>query len=176
MTIDHRWIYAGVAIVAGFVVGAVLAGLSRRLLGNRKRRPALRAIANPTATFLFWLAAVTGVITAIGFTSPDSLSPIPADILAWLPRALVAAIELHHLPETHHPDGKLIALVAAADHIANHFQRFEEIADYDVGLNRGAHAIAKVGHAQLLKNENGIIETLFDEVLGDGGSDSSDHA
>ena len=82
-----------------------------------------------------------------------------------LPRSLVAAIELHHLPETHHPDEKLIALVAAADSLANHFQRCEEGGEYDVGLNRGAHAIAKLGYPQLLNNQDGIIETIFEEVL-----------
>lgn len=94
MTFDQRWVYAIAAVIAGFVVGAVLAGLARRLLNSPNRRPALHAIAGPTATFLFWLAAVTGVVTAIGFTSPDTLSPIPADILAWLPRALVAGLIL----------------------------------------------------------------------------------
>ena len=91
-----------------------------------------------------------------------------------LPRALVASIELHHLPETHHPDGRLISLVAAADHIANHFQRYEAATDYDVGLNRGAHVIAKNGHPQLLKNDNGIVDTIFGEVLQDDQRDPSD--
>lgn len=43
---------------------------------------------------MFWLAAVTGVVTAIGFASPATLEPIPADILAWLPRALAAGLIL----------------------------------------------------------------------------------
>lgn len=88
-----------------------------------------------------------------------------------LPRALVASIELHHLPETHHPDGKLIALVAAADHVANYFQAHEEAGEYDVGLNRGAHVISKIGFPQLLKNEGGIVETLFGEVLPEADND-----
>lgn len=94
MNIDERWIYAATAVVAGFVVGAILAGLSRRLLGHQNRRASLQAVAVPTATFLFWLAAITGVVTAIGFTSPDTLRPIPSDVLAWLPRALAAGLIL----------------------------------------------------------------------------------
>ena len=93
MNIDHRWIYAAFAIVAGFVVGAGLAWLSRRVL-NRGNRAALRAIAAPTATFLFWLSVTTGIVTAIGFTSPDTLEPIPAEVLAWLPRALAGGLIL----------------------------------------------------------------------------------
>src|SRR6056297_1482904 len=53
-----------------------------------------------------------------------------------LPRSLVAAIQFHHLPEMHHPDSKLIALVAAADHLASFFQRSGDWSQYDVELNR----------------------------------------
>ena len=93
-----------------------------------------------------------------------------------LPRSLVAAIELHHLPETHHPDKKLIALVAASDNIANHYQRFEETGDYDIGLNRGAHVLSKLGYDKLLKDEGSLVDTLFGEVLRDPESDDSDAA
>ncbi len=86
-----------------------------------------------------------------------------------LPRSLVAAIHYHHLPETHHPDQKLIALVAAGDHITNHYQRFEEFEGYDVGLNRGAHALAKVGQQGLLRNQNDVVDKLFNEVLPAAG-------
>lgn len=92
MTFDERWLYAAIAVVAGFVVGAILATLARRVLGAETRRAALRAIAGPTGTFLFWLSAVTGIVTAIGFTSPETLRPIPSDVLAWLPRALAAGL------------------------------------------------------------------------------------
>lgn len=84
-----------------------------------------------------------------------------------LPKSLVASIQLHHLPETYHPAAKLIALVAAADHLSNHFQRNEEAAGYDVGLNRGAHALSKCGHPELLENAGGIAEKVLDEVLQD---------
>lgn len=92
MTFDERWLYAAIAVVGGFVVGALLAGLARRLLGAEGRRPAIRTVAGPTGTFLFWLVAVTGIVTAIGFTSPDTLRPIPSDVLAWLPGALAAGL------------------------------------------------------------------------------------
>lgn len=82
-----------------------------------------------------------------------------------LPRALVAAIQFHHLPEMHHPDSKLIALVAAADHIANHYQRFEQFEGYDIQVNRGAHTLAKSGFPGLLDNRNGMVEKLLDETL-----------
>lgn len=94
MTVDQQWISAGVAVVAGFLAGAVLAAIARRTFGDSKRRAALRAISSPMATFLFWLAAITGIVTAVGFTSPETLEPIPADVLAWMPRVLVAGLIL----------------------------------------------------------------------------------
>lgn len=88
-----------------------------------------------------------------------------------LPRALVAAIRFHHLPEMHHPDSKLISLVAAADHLANHFQLNEESTGYDVQLSRGAHALSKLGYPQLLENRGELVERLLDEVLIETNSD-----
>ncbi|MCD0463484.1 HDOD domain-containing protein [Roseiconus lacunae] len=93
-----------------------------------------------------------------------------------LPRSLVAVIELHHLPETHHPNQELIALVAAADHLASHFQRYEENNGYDVGLNRGAHALSKLGHPELLEDRDQVIDEVFGEVLSAAGTDHSDLA
>lgn len=82
-----------------------------------------------------------------------------------LPRSIVASIEMHHLPESHHPDSKLIALVAAADHMANYYQREEERAGYDEGLNRGAHVLSNFGHPQIVKNHDGIVDHILDVVL-----------
>ena len=90
-----------------------------------------------------------------------------------LPRALVAAIQFHHLPEMHHPDSKLIALVAAADHICSYYQRIEECSGYDIELNRGAHALSRLGFPQLLKQGDEMIESLFEEILPATGQDGS---
>ncbi|MEM6471454.1 MAG: HDOD domain-containing protein [Planctomycetota bacterium] len=90
-----------------------------------------------------------------------------------LPRSLVAAIRFHHLPEMHHPDSKLIALVSAADHLANHYQRFEESAGYDVQLSRGAHALAKLGFGSLLENRGGLVEKLLDEAFLEEKNDAA---
>ena len=82
-----------------------------------------------------------------------------------LPRSLVAAIQLHHLPETHHPDAKLIALVATSDHLASHVQQHEQVEGYDVGLNRGAYALKKSGYPQILENTNGIVQSLLEDLV-----------
>ncbi|WP_197454979.1 HDOD domain-containing protein [Stieleria varia] len=83
-----------------------------------------------------------------------------------LPDDLVAAIEHHHQPHDDHPFGKLISLVATADHMANHFQRFEEAGDYDITSNPGAHALADLGYPKLLCDDASICENVFSIVLG----------
>jgi len=92
MGIDQRWILAIAAIAAGFALGSLLAVITRRTLGAPGRRNAIKAIAAPTGTFLFWLSIIAGLVTAIGFSSPETLRPIPSDILAWLPRVLAAGL------------------------------------------------------------------------------------
>lgn len=93
-----------------------------------------------------------------------------------LPRSLVAAIQFHHLPEMHHPDSKLIALVAAGDHLCSYYQRVEESAGYDIELNRGAHALARLGYPKLLKDGATMIELLFEEILPATGQDGALHS
>lgn len=94
MGIDQRWLLAGAALVSGLVIGAVVAALARRFLGDPARRPALRSIAGPTGLFLFWICVAAGIVIAIGVTAPDTLRPIPGDLLAWLPRVLAAGLIL----------------------------------------------------------------------------------
>lgn len=92
MTFDEPWLNAVVAIAAGFLAGAILAALARSVLGSEKRRKAVQAIAKPTGAFIFWIAVITGIVVALSATSPETLKPIPSDILGWLPRALVAGL------------------------------------------------------------------------------------
>lgn len=89
---DEKWIWAAVAIGAGLVVGAVLAVMIRRALDREESRPALREIAGPLSIFAFWLAVAVGLVTAVAVSSPETLEPIPADILAWLPDAAIAGL------------------------------------------------------------------------------------
>ncbi|MCD0461115.1 HDOD domain-containing protein [Roseiconus lacunae] len=48
-----------------------------------------------------------------------------------LPRALVESILLHHNPSAACNHHRLVAITAAADHIANHIQRFNEAVSYE---------------------------------------------
>lgn len=54
-----------------------------------------------------------------------------------LPDALIQTMRFHHTPDSAASAQMLVALVAAADHMANHLQRCAEIADYNPMENAG---------------------------------------
>jgi HD-like signal output (HDOD) protein len=52
-----------------------------------------------------------------------------------LPASLVNAVQFHHTPEAAGEHQRLVALVAAADHMANHYQRDHDVEHYDGATN-----------------------------------------
>ena len=89
------WIYAAGAVIVGLLSGVVGAALVRVIiLKGRDDRPEAHDAARATATFLFLFFAVLGVIVAIGFTNPDTLEPIPADVVRKSPLVLSAGLIL----------------------------------------------------------------------------------
>ena len=89
------WVYATGAILVGLLSGLVGAALVRRIILNgREDRPEMHDAARATALFLFLFFTALGVIVAIGFTNPDTLEPIPADLLRKSPRILAAGLIL----------------------------------------------------------------------------------
>jgi hypothetical protein len=91
---DERWIWASVAVAAGVVVGAVAGAGVRRMLGRPGGRGPLREVAGPLSLFVFWLSVATGIVIAVAVSSPETLKPIPADILGWLPDVAIAGLLL----------------------------------------------------------------------------------
>jgi len=67
----------------------------------------------------------------------EALGTSHSEFGAWfaatneLPESLVAAIQYHHAPEAAGPHAQLAALVAVADHMANHVQRGESPESYN---------------------------------------------
>lgn len=89
------WIYAAGAVIVGLLSGVVGAALVRRIiLKGREERSEMHDAARATATFLFLFFTALGVIVAIGFTEPDTLEPIPADLIRKSPRILAAGLIL----------------------------------------------------------------------------------
>ena len=54
----------------------------------------MQEIAGPASIFVFWLATSAGVVAAMAMTNPETLEPIPSDILRWLPNVLAAGLIL----------------------------------------------------------------------------------
>lgn len=89
------WIYAAGAVLVGLLSGVVGAALVRTIiLKGRDDRPEMHDAARATATFLFLFFTALGAIVAIGFTEPDTLHPIPADLLRKSPQVLAAGLIL----------------------------------------------------------------------------------
>ncbi len=91
---DSTWWLAGGLVLGGLLLGSVTAVVARRLLERPSRRQAVRQAARPAASLLFWVFLSAGLIAAVASSSPDTLRPIPSDVLAWLPRAAVAGLIL----------------------------------------------------------------------------------
>ena len=88
----NKAIIALACIVAGVVIGSVVAPLVKRLLSRPSMHEALRGSASVGAGFVFWLFVSAGALFAVGQTSPETLSPMPSQILTYFPRVIVAGV------------------------------------------------------------------------------------
>lgn len=87
-----RWVWAVVAIVAGLAIGTVVGWLVRNRLQRSTSRPVIRRIGNASGAFLFWFFTLVGVVLAVGMVSPETLRPLPRQVLDYLPRVLAAGL------------------------------------------------------------------------------------
>lgn len=88
----EEWIAAGVAVAVGLVGGLVGSRLVDRWLSRPSKPDALRQASGVVGNFVFWLGLGAGLMTAVGILSPSTLEPIPDQIVAFLPRLIVAAL------------------------------------------------------------------------------------
>ena len=89
------WIFAAGAVIVGLLSGVVGAALVRVIiLKDREDRAEMHDAARATSTFLFLFFTALGAIVAIGFVNPETLEPIPAEILRKSPRILAAGLIL----------------------------------------------------------------------------------
>ena len=92
--IDNPWLIAAIAVGAGLATGAVGGAWLRHSLQKETNRSAVREIAVPAGLFLFWLATAAGVVVAMATLSPETLRPLPRQILSWLPNVVAAGLVL----------------------------------------------------------------------------------
>jgi len=84
------WLWAGVSILGGFVAGTIASKIVRQLFERRRGR--LAQLAPAAASLAFSLVLVAGLLVALGFVQPDSLSKLRDDTIDYLPRVLSALI------------------------------------------------------------------------------------
>lgn len=87
-----RWIWALIAIGVGLGVGTLIGWMVRNRLQRASQRPVVRRVANASGAFLFWFFTVVGVVFAIGLVSPETLRPLPRQVLDYLPRVLAGGL------------------------------------------------------------------------------------
>lgn len=86
------WLIALVVLVICVVVGAVLSSVVRRVVTKPDRPDALREVAPTLASFVFWVFVAFGVLFALAQASPGSLDHIPATLVGFVPRVIVAGV------------------------------------------------------------------------------------
>jgi hypothetical protein len=84
------WIQATIAVVGGVIIGALAAWVTRRVL--RSRSDSVGGVAQPAGTFLFWFFTFVGVVVGVGIMTPATFETVPAQVLIFLPRVLVAGL------------------------------------------------------------------------------------
>ncbi|MEM7558935.1 MAG: HDOD domain-containing protein [Planctomycetota bacterium] len=84
-----------------------------------------------------------------------------------IPPALVEVIRYHHEPLHAQIAPKLTLLVAAADHMANHLQVYEEPEGYVLAENTAIQQLAKFEVENVGQSFSDIAFTLMEEVLKD---------
>lgn len=87
----NEWISAAIAVGAGLIVGSVASRIVRNQMAKSKIA-ALRESASAIGGLVFSGFIIAGLLVALGFVSPDDLDQLPSDLIAFLPKAISAAI------------------------------------------------------------------------------------
>jgi small-conductance mechanosensitive channel len=81
-----------IAIVAGLVLGLVASRIVHALVGSPKRPEPIQRAAKPLSSLALAFGIVAGLVVALGIIQPDSLDKLRDDAIAFIPKALTAAI------------------------------------------------------------------------------------
>ncbi len=86
------WVMVIIAIVAGLVLGLVASRIVHALVGSPKRPEPIQRAAKPLSSLALAFGIVAGLVVALGIIQPDSLDKLRDDAIAFIPKALTAAI------------------------------------------------------------------------------------
>jgi HD-like signal output (HDOD) protein len=91
-------------------------------------------------------------------------------ILQQLPEPLQEVILFHHEPGMAQNNQKLVALVAVADHMANHLQRSNESSAYDPTQNPFLPVLASFADNGFAKKFADMATTIMDRASEDANA------
>ena len=86
------WLLAVIAIVAGVFIGLIASRIVFAIVGGPRRPPAVQSVARPLSQLALAIGVVLGLIAALGFVQPSALDQLPRDVVAFVPKLMVAAI------------------------------------------------------------------------------------
>ncbi len=78
-----------------------------------------------------------------------------------LPSTILDAVQHHHAPRGATANKLLVELVAAADHMANHFQRGETSETYDPAINLGWKSLMARTNEQLVNTYTNLLPQIM---------------
>jgi hypothetical protein len=81
-------------LVGGVVLGMILSPITRKLLGKDDRPDPVRQLAPVIGSFVFWMLVAFALVMAVSVSSPETLKPLPARLVAYFPKVLVAGLLL----------------------------------------------------------------------------------
>ena len=84
-----------------------------------------------------------------------------------LPMEISSVMRWHHDLDFDHPQQRLTALTAAADHIANFLQREGQADGYIAAQNHGIHALTRITQSNVDEQFQSIADTILKLVLRD---------
>ena len=82
-----------------------------------------------------------------------------------LPKVLCDSVRYHHVPELAEDNGRLAALVATADHMANHFQRESVTDQYHAAGNPGPPLLEERGIPNASERFLLVAEEIFEQAV-----------
>lgn len=81
-------------VIGGIIVGSIIGRLVRAVLAAESRPRPIRDSAGAISALAFSIVLIGSLITALGIISPAALDQLEDDVIAFIPRALAAAIVL----------------------------------------------------------------------------------
>lgn len=88
----NNWILAAIAVIVGVIVGVIASRIVHAIVGSDSRPQAVQNVARPVSQLVLAFGVVAGLIAALGFVQPAALDQLPRDVVAFVPKLMVAAI------------------------------------------------------------------------------------